>query len=193
MAPTTAGKDSQTPYGRRLLPVMIDEIAQREPDRLYCVILGLTDGPRTVTMNEFARAINRAARWLEAQVGRSESFETIAYMGPNDIRYSIFLMAGVKVGYKVLLPSLRNSVQNNLHVFAATECKTIFRDSNISVDHILAQRDFHTVIVPGVEELLNGEQVQPYPYTKTFEEAKTDPAVVLHSSGSTGQLQYWRS
>ncbi|PQE27028.1 thioester reductase domain-containing protein [Rutstroemia sp. NJR-2017a BBW] len=34
--------------------------------------------------------------------------------------------------------------------------------------------------------LTSSLQVNPYPYTKTFEEARQDPFVVLHTSGSTG-------
>lgn len=42
--------------------------------------------------------------------------------------------------------------------------------------------------VPSFQEMLDGKEgVTPYPYVKTFEEARNDPIVVLHSSGSTGK------
>ncbi|KAL2288752.1 hypothetical protein FJTKL_03420 [Diaporthe vaccinii] len=41
--------------------------------------------------------------------------------------------------------------------------------------------------VPPFQEMLDGDgNTTPYPYGKTFEEARDDPIVVLHSSGSTG-------
>ena len=187
MAPSATVGGSE-PFGHRLLPVLIDEIAQQEPGRLFCIIHGLPGGSRSLNMNDFARAINRASYWLEAHIGRGETFETLAYMGPNDIRYYILMLAAIKVGYKLLLPSLRNSVQNHLHVLNATKCTTLLKDSNLSVDHILAQCDLRCLIVPELEELLSPEPVETYQYKKTFEEAKMEPVLVLHSSGSTGQL-----
>lgn len=40
--------------------------------------------------------------------------------------------------------------------------------------------------IPGNEKLLDGPVVPTYPFEKTFEEACTEPFVVLHTSGSTG-------
>ena len=34
-------------------------------------------------------------------LGRSTVFETIAYIGPSDLRYAIVFLAAVKCGYKV--------------------------------------------------------------------------------------------
>lgn len=44
--------------------------------------------------------------------------------------------------------------------------------------------------VPPFQEMLDGDgNTTPYPYGKTFEEARDDPIVVLHSSGSTGKTR----
>lgn len=41
--------------------------------------------------------------------------------------------------------------------------------------------------VPSFQEMLDGDGITKlYPYGKTFEEARNDPIIVLHSSGSTG-------
>jgi acyl-coenzyme A synthetase/AMP-(fatty) acid ligase len=40
--------------------------------------------------------------------------------------------------------------------------------------------------IPSLEELLLSHDTPHYPYKKTFEEAKYDPAFILHTSGSTG-------
>jgi acyl-CoA synthetase (AMP-forming)/AMP-acid ligase II len=40
--------------------------------------------------------------------------------------------------------------------------------------------------LPLLDQLLAEEPVEPFPYTKTFEEAKNEPFCFLHTSGSTG-------
>ncbi|MCJ1385508.1 hypothetical protein MMC17_008631 [Xylographa soralifera] len=40
--------------------------------------------------------------------------------------------------------------------------------------------------LPELDELLDSEAAEPYPYNKTFEEAIQDPICLLHTSGSTG-------
>lgn len=42
------------------------------------------------------------------------------------------------------------------------------------------------LVIPTLDELLREEEVLPYPYEKSYEEAKDDPIFVLHTSGSTG-------
>lgn len=95
-----------TPYGRRLVPILIDEIAEHDPDRVFACIpktTDLDDGFRNVTYAGFARAINRAAGWIGNTIGPSEKgkFETLAYIGPFDLRYYVMVVAACKLGYKV--------------------------------------------------------------------------------------------
>lgn len=43
--------------------------------------------------------------------------------------------------------------------------------------------------VPFFQEMLDGDgSTAPYPYGKNFDEARNDPIIVLHSSGSTGKM-----
>jgi hypothetical protein len=89
------------PYGRRLLPVLVDEL---DPARLFARVpksAHFQDGFSDVTCQTFARAVNRAAGWLEDTLGKSSSFQTLAYLGPPDIRYCIFILGACKAGYKV--------------------------------------------------------------------------------------------
>lgn len=44
------------------------------------------------------------------------------------------------------------------------------------------------LVIPTLDELLIEEDVPPYPYEKSYEEAKNDPIFVLHTSGSTGSF-----
>lgn len=91
-------------YGRRLLPALIDERAQTRHERPYASIPvsnDLADGFRDISYTVFASAINRCSAWLLQAKGRSTSFETLAYIGPQDLRYQILCIAAVKVGYVV--------------------------------------------------------------------------------------------
>jgi hypothetical protein len=96
-------------YGRRLMPVVLDELASTEPNRLYAAIpksADINDGFRDVTVADMARCVNFMARWIEDVYGRSEGFETISFIGIPDLRGAAVFQAAVKCGYKVLHPAL---------------------------------------------------------------------------------------
>ena len=91
-------------YGRRLLPSVLDELAKHNPDRLYAAIPrtgNISDGFSDVTVADLARCVDFTSRWLEDRVGRSNSFETITYIGVSDLRGVVVFLAAVKCGYKV--------------------------------------------------------------------------------------------
>lgn len=93
-----------TQYGRRLIPQLISERAEREPSKVFASIpisnnpeFGFTD----VSYATMAKAVDRASWWLYETMARSRSQEVLAYMGPNDLRYPIFVVAAMKCGYTV--------------------------------------------------------------------------------------------
>ena len=91
-------------YGSRLLPQVVDELASSNPTRVYATIPvspDLSQGFRDVTVLDIAKAVNAFAWWLEERIGKSSSFETLAYMGIPDLRYAVVFLAAVKCGYKV--------------------------------------------------------------------------------------------
>lgn len=61
------------------------------------------DGYRKITYRELASAVNGAAKWLVDTLGAGQDFETLAYIGPNDVRYPFLILGAVKAGYKVSL------------------------------------------------------------------------------------------
>ena len=179
--------------GRRLLPVVIDEYARNEPDRAWASIplddWDLTQGYEDVSYDAFANAINKLAWFIERHVGRSSTFETIAYLGVPDIRYHMIQMAVCKTGHKVLFSSQLNSLYVHSLLMRQTECVALFSAVGVHVDDILA--DIPSLVharVPDLDDLLNKDDRAPlYPYTKTFEEARFDPYLVMHTSGTTGE------
>lgn len=59
---------------------------------------------RKVTYGEFSSAIDFVARILTKSLGKESCFDTLAYLGPTDLRYSIVVVAAIKAGYKVCAP-----------------------------------------------------------------------------------------
>jgi hypothetical protein len=93
-----------TRYGSRLMPVVVDQIANSQPDLLYASVpltASIGDGFKGVTFLDIASATNSVAAWIDRTYGRSANFDTIAYMGIGDLRYVVVFLAAVKCGYKV--------------------------------------------------------------------------------------------
>ncbi|KAI0475110.1 acetyl-CoA synthetase-like protein [Xylariaceae sp. FL0804] len=181
--------------GHRLLPAVVDEAARLSPERIVYTVPHLEDSGDSfedITAFRFANAVNRAAHWIEANLGKSKTFETIGYIGPppspDDLVYPILVLACVKTGYKALLVSPRNSIEGSLAVVDRTDCRLWFKSSksNALVEKILGERRMDVLNVPSWDELFDTTPMTEYAYTKTWEEAKLDPLVVLHTSGSTG-------
>lgn len=95
---------STVPYGRRLLPTVIDERARDGHARPFASIpLGRTaeDGYRDVSYRVFANAVNTCSAWLVDRLGSSEAPKTLAYLGPSDLRYQILAVSAAKTGHVV--------------------------------------------------------------------------------------------
>ncbi|KAI0401682.1 acetyl-CoA synthetase-like protein [Xylaria palmicola] len=176
----------------RLIHLIPDELAEAVPEHplfSFSKTENPRDGFRDVSARCFANAINRTAWWLEENLGRPSDFETVAYIGSNDIRYLLFLFAAIKVGYKMLFTSPRNNLDAHLNVLEKTDCRIFLSasDAHTDVQPILDRRPMlRTLTVPTLDALLAPPQVTLYPYTKGFGEARRDPCLVLHTTGSTG-------
>ena len=94
----------QTNYGHRLIPQLIDERAESNPQGSVWSVpksSNLADGFRDISYGQVARAINKAAWWIDEHIGKSTTFENLAYIGPPDLRYSILTIAAQKTGHTV--------------------------------------------------------------------------------------------
>ncbi|KAK7737321.1 putative NRPS-like protein biosynthetic cluster [Cytospora paraplurivora] len=97
------------------------------------------------------------------------------------------MFGAIKVGYKMLFLSPRNSIEGQINVLNGVECRIFLNGEGIDVEDIRRRRIMANAVVPELAELLDDSiQVPIYPYTKTFEQAKMDPCLVLHTTGSTG-------
>lgn len=101
-----------TTFGRRNFVDVIDEIASSEPSRPVVFLprsANAEDGWEELTFGKYANSINRFAKWIVERAGHAKDgdYPTVAYIGPNDIRYLIVLAASIKAGYKVSISLLR--------------------------------------------------------------------------------------
>lgn len=101
------------------IPTIIDNHASRHPQKVFASISldnnDLSQGFRDITYLELRNAVDRAAYWLDEKLGsqqnennsatKSSSIPTFAFYGTRDLRYSIFVVAAIKCGYKVCLVS----------------------------------------------------------------------------------------
>lgn len=73
-------------YGHRLIPNLVDEYAEKDPDYVFAKIPSTTnfaDGLKNITISTFARVVNDIAWWCDSVLGKSTDFDTIAYIGPS--------------------------------------------------------------------------------------------------------------
>ncbi|KAI8950476.1 hypothetical protein F4801DRAFT_548745 [Xylaria longipes] len=181
-------------FGRRLLPQVVDSYARTDPDSVYAAIPksanDLSDGFQDVTIRKLAAVVNRLSWWLKDNIGIG-SLDAIGYIGPPDIRYSAIFLAAVKCRYKVLFISPRNQAAQNERMVLHSGCRALFYGEEMAtiVDTLRRGRLQEVTIksVPSLDELLQTpEDVDIYRYERTFDEARDEPCLILHSSGSTG-------
>ena len=199
-------------FGNRMLPQVVDELAKLNPERIYAsipVTSEVTHGFRDISIMDLSQAVNGFAWWLDARMSRRTKFETLAYMGLPDLRYAIVFLAAVKCGYKVsmqktflylifssqaqcslklLVPSPRNSIATNVSLLEQTECTKILLSEEMlprALGFTDAVANLECIQVTSQDDMFNAAS-RPYPFDKTFENAKLDPVLILHSSGSTG-------
>lgn len=92
-------------YGRRLLPRVLDELARTTPRKLFGAIpksADIAQGFNDITVSDVARCVDFMATWVEERFGRSETFETLGYIGIPDLRGVVIFYAAVKCGFKVI-------------------------------------------------------------------------------------------
>lgn len=100
--------EHETPGGRTLATV-VDRLAKECPTRTVCKAPNgpqATDGFSPFTMEELSKAIDFTASLIEQSLGKASKDEVLVYLGDNDIRYLVFVVACQKTSYKVILPSL---------------------------------------------------------------------------------------
>lgn len=89
----------------QLLPDIVDHYAIIKPNAVYAEFprcsTSYDKGYCSITYRDLANAVNGLASWLIESIGPGCSFQPLAYIGPNDIRYTALVLGAVKAGYTV--------------------------------------------------------------------------------------------
>ena len=192
------GKDSTTsdPLGKRLLIRVLEQRAQSGHDKVFAE-LPLTDDPqdgfRKMSYQELLRAIDRCAYLLDENMGKAHQNQgTVGWISyPSDPRYLILGFACMKTGHRCYFPSSRNDIKSHLSLLEECQCEH-FLQPRTEVMPVVAtlreKRSMKFFEMPDLEELLaeTAEPAPMYSFTKSFEEARHTPCIVMHTSGSTG-------
>lgn len=174
------------------MTTIVDDVSQSDPQRCFMSIprsSDRNDGLRDGSYALIARAVNRCAWWMEDLLGKGAGFPTIAtYLNPMDFRHVTLIFGAIKAGYKMFYSSPRNRLKVQVALLEKLECDILMTPEQMSdtTRGVLNSRAMRKFILPDLVFFFEDEPVQPYPYTKTWEEAREDPYVVMHSSGTTG-------
>ncbi|KAI0428588.1 acetyl-CoA synthetase-like protein [Xylaria sp. FL1042] len=174
-----------------LLPHIVDRLAAENPDGVYglwpVAPSSYEAGFREVTYTQLANIVNGLGQWIIDNIGIGVGDDVLAYVGPNDVRYCALVLAAIKAGHVMFLTSPRNSPAAHRALFDKLNCQILLTtDPAPPPAAAIAQAtNVRMLMVPRLDELL----ANTYPacvYKKTYEEAKNDPLIIIHTSGSTG-------
>lgn len=92
---------------------------------------------------------------------------------------------------QLLVPSPRNPPATNLHLMQQTKSSKLLYAEELAplIKPLKALAPSVTYDAVPSFQVMFDSQPEHYPYQKSFEEARNDPIVVLHSSGSTGNTR----
>ncbi|KAK2861154.1 putative NRPS-like protein biosynthetic cluster [Arthroderma sp. PD_2] len=178
--------------GKRLMAQVIDSLSEEDPDRRVCTMpkgADCSDGFFDLTFRQLARMVNHMSWWIEEVFGRSISpTETLAYLGSNDVRYLVMVMACNKTGYQPLLSSTRNSQAAQLRLLEMTGCSKIAYsvERKQKAEEIQAvHSSLNSAQIPSLDKMIDSD-TSAYPFLRKFDEVKNEVAFIAHSSGTTG-------
>lgn len=185
--------------GRRLLPVIIDEVARQDPERAWASLpvddYDLEQGFEDVSYAAFANGINKLAHCITRALGPPppppaadrHKLEALVYLGVPDIRYYMLIPAAAKAGRQVLFSSHTNTLELHLSLIEQCDCRAMLLSRGVFAGDILEQRAMPAVEIPELDDLLDlAAKAEPFPYAKSYDEAELDPFVICQTSGTTG-------
>ncbi|CEI62303.1 hypothetical protein FVEN_g12093 [Fusarium venenatum] len=196
--------NGNTKFGRRLIPQILDRLALADPERvIYSIASFPNDQPsfREITAREFTKAVDKTAWWIRSQLHStngasngdtimSSKIQALGYIGPHDIRHVLLTYGAVKAGCAALFLSSKNNVTGALAVLNAADCGIWVKPKEQPMlpllEGILQEKYLKILELPSIDDLFDGESVEPFPFEKAFETSKNEPFCILHTSGTTG-------
>ena len=179
-------------YSQRLLPQVVDSFAAEDPTHVLGMVAkseDISQGFTCLATLDLARAVDFTAHWLDSLRSITPgSSEIIAFIGRQDFRYWVLELASIKTGHPLLLPSPKNALLNTVSLLESTSCKVLFYSEPLGEQVVALSKlvsDLEIIRIPSLEEMVN-TNAEHYPYTKSWEEAKNEVVMIVHTSGSTG-------
>ncbi|KAL6714200.1 hypothetical protein ACLMJK_008695 [Lecanora helva] len=172
-----------------LSTTLLSLIHHHDPHSLYALLPTSSTSPsqgyQKITYADFANATHGACWWLEETLGKPHG-ETVAFIGVNDLRYNVFVLAAAEIGIKMLLTSPRNSVAAHTNLCSLLECNKLLTTPEIAASPTIAtlatEHGISIYIIPSWADLTSRAH-PPYPYKTP---SSNDALLALHTSGSTG-------
>ncbi|KAK1148714.1 hypothetical protein N8T08_008599 [Aspergillus melleus] len=159
----------ETP-GKRTLANVLDRLARECPARTVCKTPNghqPADGFSVMTMEELSKAVDSTASLIEQCLGKADKDEVVIYLGDNDVRYLVIVLACQKTGYKPFLPSVKNSI----------DAQHVGRSFVAGTPALIE--------VPSVEGMV-ANYSGSFPYDTPYQAIEDQSAIIIHSSGTTG-------
>lgn len=145
------------------------------------------DGYKTFTYGQYGDSINKVAYWLDAQLGKATENDTVVYLGPNDLRYAILWPAVIKTGRKLLVPDGRVTDEGLKTLLDDVKAKVwISAEDDPNGPPVSLPKSLKQIVLPTVDWCLTAHEHVNYPYEKTWDEAKWEEILIIHTSGTTG-------
>ncbi|KAJ4305167.1 hypothetical protein N0V90_000698 [Kalmusia sp. IMI 367209] len=146
-----------------------------------------SDGYRSLNWAQYVDSINKVAYFLDEKLGKATENEAIAYLGPNDLRYAVLWPAVVKTGRKLMLLDGRVTDEGLNKLLEATKCRVwLHAEDDPKAQPTSLPSNLKRIQLPSVEWFLDAPSHKRYLYEKTWEEAKWDEILIIHTSGTTG-------
>ncbi|KAJ3499442.1 hypothetical protein NLG97_g334 [Lecanicillium saksenae] len=166
-------------HNDKLLCEIVDEVAEASPDAVWA------EYPRkpnhdtqfeAITYRMLSNAVNAVAWFLHKHMHEATAFETITYLGPNNVIYAV-----------AFFPSPRLSVPAQARLLSELSCTVLITCEPVlaEVESLASSSSVTLLVLPDVDHIFNGSPA-PFPCGKTFQSARNEPFLVLHTSGSTG-------
>ncbi|GAP88342.1 putative NRPS-like enzyme [Rosellinia necatrix] len=173
------------------LPQLVDRFAHEKPDSVYgswpVDPNSYSAGVRNITYAHLSNIVNGLAWWLVKQLGPDRQGEVLAYVGPNDVRFTALLLATIKTGHRLFLTSPRNSQIAHRKLFGSLKCETLITPdpTHLPTQAILQSLELcRSITIPSIDGLLYTAHASYAMHTLDMSLLKT--LFIIHTSGSTG-------
>ncbi|KAK3072880.1 hypothetical protein LTR53_006020 [Teratosphaeriaceae sp. CCFEE 6253] len=173
------------PKQAHLLPAAVDYRAKHSPDTVFAVLPKddkLEDGFFDLTYAALAKAVNALAWWLDEVLGtipateKFKDFPTVPYIGADDFRYVLLVLAAMKTGRKAMFSFPANTPEGLARLLELSQSKVTLASAchkHIWSKPLADKPEIRTIEVPGVDTFVHDRPVEPYAYDRTYDEGTT--------------------